>query len=283
MSLDTSEYYDTASYADDELLRGTGVIGLISGDQLHPPMVDDPEIWSHSGRWHEGAEESVRRLLKRAPLQAADLVLDVGCGVGGATRMVRREFGAHAIGLNISEQQMRTARQWSDAEIYVKASAELIPLASRSVHCVLTINMFYHVIDKNAALREMFRITKPGGKLAFDDWVVTDQATEADRAQLLEHWNPEPTPWLTDHELEEAIRDAGYEIQCIDDYAGVGRGVMAEHFAPTFEREVRPLIVHHDPLHGQLVADHLRAAIDHTIGLYTEGKMRYLQITALKP
>jgi ubiquinone/menaquinone biosynthesis C-methylase UbiE len=283
MSLDTSEYYDTAIYADDELLRGSGVIGLISGDQLHPPMVDDPEIWSNSRRWQQGGEESVRRLLKRAAIRPADLVLDVGCGIGGATRMVGREFGGHAIGLNISEQQLRTARKWSSAESYVKATAEQIPLASRSVHCVLTVNMFYHVGDKRAALREMFRVTTSGGKLAFDDWVVTDRASDADRAQLLEHWNPEPTPWITDRELGTVISDVGYEIQSIEDYASVGRGVMAEHFAPTFEREVRALIVRHDPLHGQLVADHLRAAIDHTIRLYIEGKMRYLQIIARKP
>lgn len=283
MSLETSEYYDTAIYADDELLHGTGVIGLIAGDQLHPPMVDDPEIWSNSRRWQQGGEASVRRLLKRAAIQPADRVLDIGCGIGGATRMVQREFGAHAIGLNISEQQLRTARKWSSAESYVKASAEQIPLAASSVHCVLTINMFYHVVDKTAALCEMFRITRPGGKLAFDDWVVTDQASGTDRAQLLGHWNPEPTAWLTDRELETLIGDVGYEIQSIDDYAAVGRGAMAEHFAPTFEREVRPLIVRHDPLHGQRVADHLRAAIDHTIRLYIEGKMRYLQITALKP
>jgi SAM-dependent methyltransferase len=281
--LDTSEYYDTAIYAEDELLRGTGVIGLISGDQLHPPMVDDRDIWSNRERWQQGGEQSVRRLLKRAAIQTADLVLDVGCGVGGATRMLRREFGAHAIGLNISEQQLRTARKLSDAESYVKASAEKIPLASCSAACVLTINMFYHVVDKIAALREMFRITRPGGKLAFDDWVVTDRATEADRAQLLEHWNPEPTPWLTDRELETAIGDVGYAIHSVDDYTNVGRGVMAEHFGATFEREVRPLILQHDPLYGERVADHLRAAIDHTIRLYSEGKMRYLQIIALKP
>lgn len=281
--MDTREYYDTAIYAEDELLRGTGVIGLISGDQLHPPMVDDAEIWTSSKRWQQGAEESVRRLLQRAAIQPADLVLDVGCGVGGPTRMLRREFGAHAIGVNISEQQLRTARRFSDTDSYVKASVEQIPLAASSVHCVVTINVFYHVVAKSAALREMFRITRPGGKLAFDDWVVTDHANEADRAQLLEHWNPEPTPWITDNELETAIGDVGYEIQSIDDYAAVGRGVMAEHFGSTFEREVRPLIMRHDPLYGQFVADHLRAAIDHTIRLYTEGKMRYLQIIAFKP
>jgi hypothetical protein len=134
-----------------------------------------------------------------------------------------------------------------------------------------------------AALREMMRVTVPGGTLAFDDWVITKAATAADQAQLLEHWNPEPVTWLTDVELEAAIRDVGYHIERVDAYGNVGRGVMADLFAPTFEREVRPMIVHTDPVYGESVADHLRAAIDHTISLYTEGKMDYLQVVARKP
>ncbi|MGQ0560954.1 MAG: SAM-dependent methyltransferase [Gemmatimonadota bacterium] len=119
----TSEYYDSANYLDDELLRGTGVVGLLSGDQLHPPMVDDAEIWKHSARWKEGGAESVRRLLRKAKIRPDDLVLDVGCGIGGATRMLTHEFGARPIGLNISEEQMRTARKLG-GQTYLKGNAE---------------------------------------------------------------------------------------------------------------------------------------------------------------
>jgi ubiquinone/menaquinone biosynthesis C-methylase UbiE len=279
----TADYYDSAVYVDDDLLRGTGVIGLIAGDQLHPPMVDDAAIWSDSKRWREGAEESVRRLLRNAGITTNSLVLDIGCGVGGTTRMLSREFAAAPIGVNISIEQLRTARRLDAAQSYVKAGAERLPFGAETVDCVLSVNMFYHVADKPAALREMLRVTRPGGALAFDDWVVTDRATAEDRSRLLEHWNPEPIPWITDVELEELMRAVGYRIERLDDYSHVGRGVMAELFAPTFEREVRPLIMNADQLHGEMVADHLHAAIDHTIRLYQQDKLRYLQIIARRP
>ena len=276
----TARYYDNATYVDDDQLRGTGVIGMLTGDQLHPPMVDDAAIWSNSRRWKEGAQQSVRRLLRHARIAASQRVLDVGCGVGGATRMLVREFGAKAIGLNISIEQLRTARRLDRAQPYVKAGVEQMPIRSNSIDCVLSVNMLYHVADKPAALREMARVTRTGGILAFDDWLLTPAASSEDRTQLLEHWNPEPVRWITDVELETFLADAGYAIERVEDYSGVGRGVMAEFFGPTFEREVRPLIVSADPVHGELVATYLRSAIDHTIELYRQNKMRYLQIVA---
>jgi cyclopropane fatty-acyl-phospholipid synthase-like methyltransferase len=122
----TAEYYDLSVYSSDELLRGTGVIGMISGDQLHPPMVDDAEIWKDSARWKEGGAATVRRLLRNAAIQPRDLVLDVGCGIGGATRMLTREFGARAIGPDISDEQMRTARKLG-VESYIKGRIDETP------------------------------------------------------------------------------------------------------------------------------------------------------------
>jgi cyclopropane fatty-acyl-phospholipid synthase-like methyltransferase len=278
----TAQYYDTSVYAEDVLLRGTGVIGMISGDQLHPPMVDDADIWKNSARWKEGGAATVRRLLKNAGVSSNDLVLDVGCGIGGATRMLTREFDARALGLNISEEQMRTARKLG-SESYIKGSADQIPVRSNAVDCVVSVNMFYHVAAHSAALREMNRVTRRNGKLAWDDWILTDHATELDRKELNQHWNPEPVRWITDAELQTQLLDAGYEIEQLTDLTGIGTGVMAEHFAPTFEREVRPLIEAHDAQYGSMIADHLKAAIDHTIHMYRQGKMRYLQIIARKP
>ncbi len=278
----TAEYYDNSNYADDELLRGTGVVGLISGDHLHPPMVDDAEIWKDSKRWKEGAAESVRRLLQRAAIRPGSSVLDVGCGVGGTVRLLQHEFGAHSIGLNISATQIVTARKLGPGA-YVQASITAIPIQSNCLDAVTSINMFYHIPDHATALREMFRVLEPGGALAFDDWMLTENAGDADQRELNTHWNPEPARWIRDVELMGLLNEIGFEIEDIADLTAVGRGVMHEHFADTFEREVRPLIESADPQYGTAVADHFKAAVEHTIRMYREERMRYLQIVARKP
>ena len=278
----TAEYYDNSNYADDELLRGTGVVGLISGDHLHPPMVDHAEIWKDSKRWKEGAADSVRRLLQRAGIAQGNAVLDVGCGVGGTVRLLQREFGAQAIGLNISETQLVTARKLGRGA-YVKADIRAIPFGSNCMDAVTSINMFYHVADHAAALREMFRVLEPRGVLAFDDWILTENAQDADQRELNLHWNPEPVRWIRDVELMDLLNEIGFAVEDIADVTHVGRGVMHEHFASTFEREVRPLIESADPQYGTAVADHFKAAVEHTIRMYREERMRYLQIVARKP
>jgi ubiquinone/menaquinone biosynthesis C-methylase UbiE len=278
----TAEYYDSSNYVEDELLRGTGVVGLISGDHLHPPMVEDAEVWKHSARWKQGAAESVRRLLGLAGFVAGQRVLDVGCGVGGTVRMLLREFGVEATGLNISETQIATARKLG-AGNYIKGSIAAIPLCPNCLDGVTCINMFYHTPDHTTSLREMFRVLKPGGALAFDDWVLTETATERDQRELNQHWNPEPVRWINDVDLTKALLDIGFVLERTNDLSHVGRGVMQQHFEPTFEREVRPLIVQADPQYGESVADHFKAAVMHTIRLYREEHMRYLQIVARKP
>jgi cyclopropane fatty-acyl-phospholipid synthase-like methyltransferase len=277
----TAAYYDASNYADNELLRGTGVVGLISGDHLHPPMVDDAEVWQNSTRWSEGAAESVRRLLKRARIQPDHHVLDVGCGVGGTVRMLTNELGAHAIGLNISITQLQTARKLGPGA-YVKGSITAIPLRSNCLDAVTCINMFYHVAAHAPALSQVFRVLRPTGVLAFDDWVLTESATDADQRELNQHWNPEPVRWIKDVELLGTLNDIGFDVEHVEDLTHVGRGVMHEHFGATFEREVRPVLEHADPQHGRAVADHFKAAVEHTIHMYREGRMRYLQIVARK-
>jgi SAM-dependent methyltransferase len=195
--------------------------------------------------------------------------------------MLARELGARAIGLNISQTQLETARKLGPGD-YIKADITRIPLAPNCLHAVTCINMFYHVADHAGALREMARVLRPGGRLAFDDWVLTENATAEDRRELNTHWNPEPVRWTTDVALLDLLNDTGFVIDDISDLTSVGRGVMGRHFADTFEREVRPLIESADPQYGRAVADHFKAAVEHTIQMYREERMRYLQIVARK-
>lgn len=277
----TAEYYDSSNFGDDELLRGTGIVGLISGDHLHPPMVDDPDVWRNSARWREGAAESVRRLLARTGIDPGHQVLDVGCGVGGTVRMLIGEFGARALGLNISITQLQTARKLGPGR-YVKGSITAIPFRSNCLDAVTCINMFYHVDAHAPALSQVFRVLRPAGSLAFDDWVLTARATRADQRALNRHWNPEAVRWIRDVELLGTLNDVGFVVEQVEDLTNVGRGLMHEHFAATFEREVRPMLEQADPQHGRAVADHFKVAVEHTIQMYREGRMRYLQIVARK-
>lgn len=274
------EYYD-AAWLRGVQLPGTGIVGLMLGDQLHPPMVDDASVWGDGERWVEGARECTRRLARMAGIGPDDVVLDVGCGVGGAVRQVSAETGCRAVGLNVSALQLRTAASLggsADRVAYLLGDAQRIPARDGAFTCAWTFNMFYHIPDKRLALREMHRVVAPGGRLAFDDWVLTDAADAADRAELRHHWSS--PDWMTDAELLDAIHQAGFHVRQVEDYTHVGAGVMRRLFASTYERDFAPRIRALDAAWGQRMADDFRDAVQHTIDLYASGRLRYLQLVA---
>lgn len=275
-----AEYYD-AAWLDGVELPGTGIVGLMLGDQLHPPMVDDAGVWGDGARWVEGARECTRRLARMAGIGAADTVLDVGCGVGGAVRQLSAETGCRAAGLNVSAVQLRTAASLGGPAghvAYLLGDAQRIPAREGAFTCAWTFNMFYHIPDKHRALAEMHRVVASGGRLAFDDWVLAGDADAADRATLRHHWSS--PDWMTDGELLDAIRQAGFELREVQDYTDVGAGVMRRLFPSTYDRDFAPRIRALDAAWGQRMADDFRDAVQHTIDLYASGRLRYLQLVA---
>jgi SAM-dependent methyltransferase len=161
----------------------------------------------------------------------------------------------------------------------VLGDAQRIPARDGAFTCAWTFNMFYHIPDKPRALREMHRVLAPGGRLAFDDWVLTPAADGADRAALRHHWSS--PDWMTDAELLDAIGAAGLELRGEPaDYTHVGAGVMRRLFASTYDRDFAPRIRALDAAWGQRMADDFRDAVQHTIDLYASGRLRYLQLVA---
>lgn len=115
------------------------------------------------------------------------LVLDLGCGIGDYAHQVARKSGARVIAVDASPASLRmlqrdprqsehprgseTAPAHDDgpraAPFGLAASALALPLASRCLDVVYTINMLHHLKqgEQGLALEEIRRILKPGGRL----------------------------------------------------------------------------------------------------------------------
>jgi SAM-dependent methyltransferase len=130
--------------------------------------------WAAEGRGEE--MESCHlgiaaQAIERMALKPGDRVLDLGCGVGWATRLLAQavEGGAGmAVGLDISEEMIARARAASlSAEniLFVVSSAEQIPWRDEHFESALSIESFYYHPDQEAVLRELYRVLVPGGAL----------------------------------------------------------------------------------------------------------------------
>jgi MPBQ/MSBQ methyltransferase len=126
-------------------------------------------------------------------------VLDVGCGIGGSSRILGREYGFAVTGVTISPQQVERARQLTPPELDVRflvddAMALSFPDASFDV--VWSIEAGPHMPDKAVFAKELMRVLKPGGLLVVADWNQRDDRQVPLNAwerpvmrQLLDQWS----------------------------------------------------------------------------------------------
>ena len=113
-------------------------------------------------------------------------LLDVGCGIGGSSRILAKDYNFDVTGITISPQQVKRARELTPEGVSAKfevddAMALSFPDASFDV--VWSIEAGPHMPDKAVFARELLRVLKPGGILVVADWNQRD-----DRQIPLNFW-----------------------------------------------------------------------------------------------
>lgn len=113
-------------------------------------------------------------------------LLDVGCGIGGSSRILAQDYGFAVTGITISPQQVKRAQELTSTGLNAQfqvdnAMALTFPDASFDV--VWSIEAGPHMPDKAIFARELLRVLKPGGVLVVADWNQRD-----DRQQPLNFW-----------------------------------------------------------------------------------------------
>jgi SAM-dependent methyltransferase len=98
--------------------------------------------------------------------------LDVGCGIGGTARFLADEFGAHVLGVDVTEEYCEVARelnrrvQLDDQITLRRANALDLPTEDDRFDLVVSEHVQMNVPDKQGYVREIARVLTPGGLLA---------------------------------------------------------------------------------------------------------------------
>lgn len=110
-------------------------------------------------------------------LPAGTTVLDVGCGIGGSSRILARDYGFAVTGITISPQQVKRAQQLTPENLnarFLVDDAMALSFPDASFDVVWSIEAGPHMPDKAGFAKELIRVLKPGGILVVADWNQRD-------------------------------------------------------------------------------------------------------------
>jgi SAM-dependent methyltransferase len=150
-------------------------------------------------------------------IEPGQTVLDLGSGGGIDVLLSARRVGpgGKAYGLDMTDEMLALAREnqrkagVTNVE-FLKGTIEAIPLPDRSVDVIISNCVINLSGDKNAVLKEAFRVLKPGGRFAVSDVVVRGDVP-ADIRRSMELWVGCIAGALEETEFATKLRAAGFD------------------------------------------------------------------------
>ena len=126
---------------------------------------------------HIGGIEATETLIKLCHVGTGSYVLDVGCGVGATPCFIARQYGCRVVGLDISPKMIERSKERAQKERVTDrvefrvADAQDLPFEEAIFDAVMTESVTAFPEDKQKAVQEYVRVTKPGGYVGLNESV----------------------------------------------------------------------------------------------------------------
>lgn len=215
-------------------------------------------------------------------------VLEIGCGTGVVTRELARRIGpgGRLVGSDPSDGMVAVARQLaaeagqSGIEFEVQDGGSL-PYPDATFDLVCAVTVFSHVPAREAVLREVARVTKPGGRvLIVDGDFAANQIAHSDQdttTKILTAWraNVVDDPYLT-RRLGPLVEGAGLTMGAVDGHIHVEAGHVDE--ATSFAWQWAQFAAQQGVQAG-VVTEEQAAAWTETVRMMNQQKLLFWTVT----
>ncbi|HUC54550.1 MAG TPA: class I SAM-dependent methyltransferase [Candidatus Cybelea sp.] len=164
-------------------------------DRLSPHSQDLWGMHLHHGYWINGEEtkekaqiQLVEYLAHLACIKPGSRILDVGCGFGGSTIHLAKNYGVYATGITISPIQVKmaqkaAAREGVNAKFLLMDAEEM--KFDEFFDVIWSVESISHYPDKESFFASAANCMKSGGTLAITDWFKKERLTEREYSKFI--------------------------------------------------------------------------------------------------
>jgi ubiquinone/menaquinone biosynthesis C-methylase UbiE len=126
---------------------------------------------------HIGGVEATEALMELCHIGQGSYVLDVGCGAGVTPCFIAQRYGCRVVGVDILERMVERSKErarrekLTDRVEFRVADAQDLPFEDALFDAVITESVSSFPEDKQKAVNEYVRVTKPGGYVGLNESV----------------------------------------------------------------------------------------------------------------
>ena len=145
--------------------------------------------------------------------QPYEAVLDVGCGTGFLIDLLARKRPARYVGLDLSTEMLRMARQKQIAGAeFVAGTADKLPFKDGSFDIVTCSQSFHHYPYPSKAMQEAYRVLKPGGLYILSDTGIGGLGAWIDNHILFKLARSGDCHTTNRHGIARMMQQAGFSL-----------------------------------------------------------------------
>lgn len=166
--------------------------------------------------FHIGGRQATESFLSQLNFSEQDHILDVGCGLGGASRFVANKYNNHVTGIDLTQEYIETGKAlctWVGLDKQVtlhQGSALTMPFQDEIFDGGFMIHVGMNIEDKAQLFTEVYRVLRPGTLFGvYDIMRIGDGELTY------------PVPWATvsstsdlatPNQYKQALSDAGFAV-----------------------------------------------------------------------